>query len=97
MSHEILALGRHSSFVIHTNDTRTLVQPSRKIYSSFRVAIDIMLVLLLQGKGFRWLEAMVLGLIATIGLCFVIEIAFSQPGSASEVMIIARVRTVPII
>lgn len=41
--------------------------------------LDIMLVLLLQGKGFRWLEAMVLGLIATIGLCFLIEIAFSQP------------------
>lgn len=41
--------------------------------------LDIMLVLLLQGKGFRWLEAMVLGLIATIGLCFAIEIAFSQP------------------
>ena len=59
--------------------------------------LDIMLVLLLQGKGFRWLEAMVLGWIATIGLCFLIEIAFSQPGSASEVMIIARVRTVPII
>lgn len=41
--------------------------------------LDIMLVLLLQGKGFRWLEAMVLGLIGTIGLCFLLEIAFSQP------------------
>jgi len=41
--------------------------------------LDIMIVLLLQGKGFRWLEALVLGLISTIGLCFLAEIAFSQP------------------
>jgi manganese transport protein len=40
---------------------------------------DIMVVLLLQGKGFRWLEAMVLGLIGTIALCFLLEIFFSQP------------------
>lgn len=36
-------------------------------------------MLVLQGKGFRWLEAMVLGLIGTIGLCFLIEIVFAQP------------------
>jgi manganese transport protein len=42
-------------------------------------ALDIMLVLLLQGKGFRWLEAMVLGLILTIGICFLVEILLAQP------------------
>lgn len=41
--------------------------------------LDIAIVLLLQGKGFRWLEAMVLGLIGTIGICFLVEIFFSQP------------------
>jgi manganese transport protein len=35
---------------------------------------DLVLVLLLQGKGFRRLEAIILGLVATIGLCFVVEI-----------------------
>ncbi|MBV8682574.1 MAG: Nramp family divalent metal transporter, partial [Caulobacteraceae bacterium] len=33
-------------------------------------ALDTLLVLGLQGKGFRQVEAIVLGLIATIGVCF---------------------------
>lgn len=46
-------------------------------------ALDLTLVLFLQGKGFRWLEAIVLGLIGTIALCFLIEIGFSQPNWAA--------------
>jgi len=38
-------------------------------------ALDTLLVLGLQGKGFREVEAIVLGLIATIGVCFAIELA----------------------
>jgi len=42
-------------------------------------ALDVLVVLLLQGKGFRWLEFMTLGLILTIGGCFALEIAFARP------------------
>jgi manganese transport protein len=38
-------------------------------------ALDTLLVLGLQGKGFRQVEAIVLGLIVTIGVCFAVELA----------------------
>ena len=38
-------------------------------------AFDTVLVLGLQGKGFRQVEAIVLGLIVTIGACFAVELA----------------------
>jgi manganese transport protein len=41
--------------------------------------LDLVVVLVLQGKGFRWLEAIVLGLVATIAVCFAIEIVFAHP------------------
>jgi manganese transport protein len=40
---------------------------------------DVLLVLALQGRGFRWIEAMVLVLIATIGACFAYEVFIAQP------------------
>jgi manganese transport protein len=40
---------------------------------------DTLIVLGLQGQGFRKLEAIVLGLIATIGLCFVAELVLIGP------------------
>ncbi len=42
-------------------------------------ALDVFLLLLLQNKGFRWLEAVVMVLIATIAVCFGFEIILSQP------------------
>ena len=42
-------------------------------------AFDVLLILLLQNKGFRWLEAFVIALIGTIGVCFAIELALAQP------------------
>ena len=42
-------------------------------------ALDVMLVLYLQNKGFRMLEALVVALVATIGLCFLFEIIRSRP------------------
>src|SRR3974390_2727138 len=42
-------------------------------------AFDVMLVLALQGKGFRLVEAFVVTLIGTIGLCFAYEIFFARP------------------
>src|SRR6185503_18490093 len=42
-------------------------------------ALDVMLVLFLQNKGFRLLEALVVALVATIGLCFLFEILRVKP------------------
>ena len=42
-------------------------------------ALDVILVLFLQNKGFRLLEALVVALVATIGLCFLFEILRSRP------------------
>src|ERR687885_146381 len=42
-------------------------------------AIDVLLVLYLQNKGFRLLEALVITLVATVGVCFLFELFVSQP------------------
>ena len=42
-------------------------------------AVDVMLILYLQNRGFRILEAIVIALIATIGACFLFEIILSKP------------------
>jgi len=44
--------------------------------------LDVLIILFLQQKGFRFLEALVITLIATIGICFGLEILFSQPSLA---------------
>jgi manganese transport protein len=41
--------------------------------------LDVLLVLFLQSKGFRYIEAVVITLIATIGSCFAAELFFSKP------------------
>ncbi len=48
-------------------------------------ALDVMIVLYLQNKGFRLLEALVITLVATVGICFIFEMWLSQPPIA-EVM-----------
>jgi len=48
----------------------------------FITALDVMVVLLLQRRGFRVLEVAVTALIVTIGLCFVYEMAVSRPSLA---------------
>ena len=42
-------------------------------------AVDVLIVLALQGRGFRLIEAFVITLIATIGACFAYEIFFARP------------------
>jgi manganese transport protein len=42
-------------------------------------ALDVLLVLYLQNKGFRLLEALVVALVATVGVCFLFEIIRSKP------------------
>ena len=48
-------------------------------YGVIITALDVLLVLYLQNKGFRLLEALVIALIATVGACFLFEIVLSQP------------------
>ena len=48
-------------------------------------ALDVLIVLYLQNKGFRLLEALVIALVATVGACFLFEIILSSPPVA-EVM-----------
>ena len=45
-------------------------------------ALDVLVLLFLQGKGFRYVEALVIMLVATVGLCFTAEIIFSRPDVA---------------
>src|SRR3954471_9504809 len=42
-------------------------------------ALDVLMVMYLQNKGFRYLEALVVALMLTIGGCFLAEILFSKP------------------
>lgn len=43
------------------------------------MALDVVMLLLLQGRGFRYIEALVLTLVGTIAACFTAEILFSRP------------------
>jgi len=45
-------------------------------------ALDVLIILFLQQKGFRFLEALVVSLIATVSVCFGLEILFSRPSLA---------------
>jgi len=49
------------------------------VWGCIITAVDVMVVLLLQNKGFRWLEAVVITLILTIGTCFAVELFFAKP------------------
>jgi manganese transport protein len=42
-------------------------------------AVDVVAVLFLQTKGFRYIEALVIALIATITVCFGVELIFTHP------------------
>jgi manganese transport protein len=42
-------------------------------------ALDVLLVLWLAHRGFRWLESLVISLVLLIGICFGLEILFSKP------------------
>ncbi|HEU4565620.1 MAG TPA: Nramp family divalent metal transporter [Gemmatimonadaceae bacterium] len=46
-------------------------------------ALDVLAILYLQHKGFRLLEALVITLVATTGICFIYEIIQSRPDTAA--------------
>ncbi|MEG4850575.1 Nramp family divalent metal transporter [Microcoleus sp. B5-D4] len=49
-------------------------------------ALDVMMVLFLQGKGFRYIEALVITIIAIIGGCFIAEIIFAKPDAGGVLL-----------
>ncbi len=49
------------------------------VYGVLLTAFDVMILLVLQNRGFRWIEAVVITLVATVGVCFAAEIIFSRP------------------
>src|SRR5213595_386418 len=49
------------------------------VWGCLITASDVLLVLYLQTKGFRYIEAIVIALIAVIGSCFAAELFFSKP------------------
>ncbi len=56
------------------------------VWGVLLTAFDVMILLLLQNRGFRWLEAVVIALVLTIGVSFAAQIIFSHP----DVVAIAR-------
>jgi manganese transport protein len=46
-------------------------------------ALDVLIVLFLQHKGFRLLEALVIALVMVVGLCFLFELFISRPELAA--------------
>jgi len=52
-------------------------------------ALDVFLLMLLENKGFRYIEAIVAVLTGTICLCFGLEILFSRPDYAALLMAMA--------
>jgi len=49
------------------------------IWGVLITTVDVLLLLLLQQKGFRYMEALVIVLIGTIAACFGLELFFSRP------------------
>ncbi|MEH2063199.1 MAG: Nramp family divalent metal transporter [Nostoc sp.] len=45
-------------------------------------ALDVLMVLFLQSKGFRYVEALVITIIAVIGGCFIVELIAARPDLA---------------
>lgn len=49
------------------------------VWGCIITSLDVLLILYLQNKGFRYVEALVVALILTIGGCFVAELIFARP------------------
>ena len=48
-------------------------------------ALDVFVILWLQNKGFRWIEAFVIALIGVITVCFAVQIALADPSWGSVI------------
>jgi manganese transport protein len=49
------------------------------VWGCIITCVDVLAVLYLQNRGFRYVEALVVTLIGTIGFCFAAELLFSKP------------------
>jgi len=56
------------------------------IWGCVITCLDVLVVLLLQDKGFRYVEALVVTLIMTIGACFAFELLFARPSLTGVLM-----------
>ena len=56
------------------------------VWGCMITAADVLAVLFLQSKGFRYIEALVITLIATIGGCFAAELFLSKPSLAGVLL-----------
>lgn len=48
-------------------------------------ALDVLLLMSLMGKGFRKMEALMITLISTIGICFIAQLCFARPSFTAVV------------
>jgi manganese transport protein len=55
------------------------------IWGCLITVLDVLVVLYLQNRGFRYLEALVLALVATVGVCFIAQLLFSRPDVAGVI------------
>src|SRR3954464_11426092 len=46
-------------------------------------ALDVVLILYLQNKGFRWIEALIITLLGVIAVCFLVQIIMAAPDWAA--------------
>jgi len=60
----------------------------------FITGFDVLLLLMLQNRGVRILEALVITLIATVGLCFLFEIILARPDFSEVVKGLIPVRSI---
>ena len=56
------------------------------VWGCLITCLDVLAVLFLQNKGFRYIEALVMTLIGTIGACFLAELLFSKPSLGGVLM-----------
>jgi manganese transport protein len=56
------------------------------VWGCFITVADVLVILWLQSKGFRWLEALVVALILTIGLCLGLDLWFSKPSLTGVIL-----------
>ena len=49
------------------------------VWGCIITVLDVLIVLFLQNKGFRYVEALVIAVIVTIGGCFLAELIFAKP------------------
>lgn len=51
------------------------------LYGVVITALDVLIILLLQRRGFRYIEAVIITLITTIAICFIVELFLSGPAA----------------